>query len=134
MIILDCGSGNSCKNSIDYACKMVKSIVDLNLQNVIIKWQLFTKAGNNITLSHEVFERAYRYAAILGIRTTASIFDKKSKNFSFLWCIICAHIVNWSMSFETSDNICRHLAMRSSASLPLRQPHGFFTCSVLIIL
>lgn len=81
MLILDMGSGNTCLNSIEIACQMVKQAADLNIKDTIIKWQLFTKAGDNIPLSHEVFERAYRYASVLGLRTTASVFDKESVEF-----------------------------------------------------
>jgi sialic acid synthase SpsE len=81
MIILDLGSGNSCRNSIDYACRMVKAVVDLSLPDVVIKWQLFKHEGDNVPLSLEVFERAYRYAALFGIATTASVFDKDSLDY-----------------------------------------------------
>jgi sialic acid synthase SpsE len=81
MIILDLGSGNSCRNSIDYAFRMVKAVVDLSLSDVVIKWQLFKREGDNVPLSLEVFERAFKYAATWGIRTTASVFDKDSLDY-----------------------------------------------------
>ncbi len=81
MIITDLGSGNSCRNSIDYAFRMIKAVVDLNLPDVVIKWQLFKHEGDNVPLSLEVFERAFKYAATWGIRTTASVFDKDSLDY-----------------------------------------------------
>lgn len=82
MFILDCGSGNTCKNSIEYACRMVKEIAEIgSSQHIVIKWQLFKRAGNNAPLSLEVFERAYHYAQIMGLRTTASVFDKDSLDY-----------------------------------------------------
>jgi hypothetical protein len=94
MLILDLGSGNSCRNSIDYACQMVKAVADLQLPDVVIKWQLFKESGNNVPLMLEVFERAYRYAAIHGIRTTASVFDKDSLDYLLTFGVPFVKIVN----------------------------------------
>ena len=94
MIILDLGSGNSCRNSIDYACRMVKAVADMGLLDVVIKWQLFKESGNNVPLMLEVFERAYRYAAIFGIRTTASVFDKDSLDYLLTFGVPFVKIVN----------------------------------------
>lgn len=93
-IIIDCGSGNTCQNNIDTACKMVKEIADLAILETVIKWQLFKEAGDNIPLNHEVFERAYRYAAVLGLRTTASVFDKESLDFLLTFGVPFVKIAN----------------------------------------
>jgi sialic acid synthase SpsE len=94
MIIIDCGSGNSCRNSIDYACRMVKEVFDLNLPDVVIKWQLFKHEGDNVPLSLEVFERAFHYAQIWGIATTASVFDKESLDYLLTFDIPFVKIAN----------------------------------------
>jgi sialic acid synthase SpsE len=78
MIILDLGSGNTCQNSIELACKMVKTVQDLNIPDCYMKWQLFKKAGDNIPLDLEVFERASRYAHIIGMPMGVSVFDEES--------------------------------------------------------
>jgi sialic acid synthase SpsE len=83
MIIVDMGSGNTCGNSIETACSMIKALsdVDTRKHEVVIKWQLFEKAGKNIPLDLEVFERAVKYAAIFGYATTASVFDESSLDY-----------------------------------------------------
>ena len=55
--------------------------IDTGKHEVIIKWQLFEHAGQNIPLSHEVFMWAYDYAKLHGYQTTASVFDKASLDF-----------------------------------------------------
>lgn len=87
MIIVDMGSGNTCKNSIEYACRMVKELsdVDSRKHEVIIKWQLFDKAGKNEPLNLEVFGRAFQYASCLGYATTASVFDENSLDCLLKW-------------------------------------------------
>jgi hypothetical protein len=82
-IILDMGSGNTCKNSIDYACKMIDAVaaIDAHKHEVIFKWQIFLDEPPNIPLEHEVFRSAYEYAKEKGYKTTASVFDKESLDF-----------------------------------------------------
>ncbi len=83
MIILDFGSGNSSQNKTEYVKKMLDELktVDSGKHQVVIKWQLFEKLGENIPLKHEVFDYAYKYAEKLGYETTASVFHKKSLDF-----------------------------------------------------
>ena len=82
-IILDAGSGNTCRNDYDYVSRMLDRLkeVDTGKHEVIIKWQLFKEAGDNITLKHNVFSWAYHYAKELGYKTTSSVFDKESLDF-----------------------------------------------------
>jgi sialic acid synthase SpsE len=107
MIIFDCGSGNTCENSIDTACKMVKEIFDIGIPNSdkVIKWQLFKSAGKNIPLSHEVFERACRYADVLGIRTTASVFDEESLEYLLKFGVPFVKIANNDSSREVMKKV-----------------------------
>lgn len=83
MIILDFGSGNTCRNNFEYAKKMVNalSIIDPRSQNVVIKWQLFDKAGDNIPLQRWLFAKIHEYAWGHGYETTASVFDEISLAF-----------------------------------------------------
>jgi len=79
-IILDFGSGNTCKNKKDYAKKMLDIFrkVDSGKYKIIIKWQLFQKAGDNIPLQKNIFKYAHQYANSLGYECTSSVFDISS--------------------------------------------------------
>jgi len=79
-IILDLGSGNTCKNNLAIAIKMIDEIIkiDTKKHKIIYKWQLFQKAGDNIPLKYEIFKLAYNYAQEKGYQTTASVFDTYS--------------------------------------------------------
>lgn len=78
-IILDLGSGNSCRNNKGLVYEMIDSIP--NDPRIILKWQLFQQAGNNIPLERQVFTEAYQYARNKGFLTTASVFDEASLSF-----------------------------------------------------
>jgi sialic acid synthase SpsE len=87
-IILDFGSGNTHKNNWEYLKRMLDELRKAEISKgtsekheIIIKHQLFKKAGDNISLDYEIFKEAYHYAYLLGYKTTASVFDKESLNF-----------------------------------------------------
>lgn len=82
-IILDAGSGNTCRNSKPYIKRMYDELkaVDTGKHEVIVKWQLFEKAGDNTPLTHECFEYAYEYGTSLGYKVTSSVFNKNSLDF-----------------------------------------------------
>ena len=82
-IILDFGSGNTCKNDKEYISKMYDELkkVDTGKHEIIVKWQLFEVAGENIPLTKKSFDYAYEYGNELGYKVTASIFDKESLDF-----------------------------------------------------
>ena len=85
-IVLEFGSGNTCKNNKEYVQKMLDALraVDNDNFDIVIKWQLFEKtAGDprNIPLKKSVFDYAYRYAKDLGYKTTSSVFDVASLDF-----------------------------------------------------
>jgi sialic acid synthase SpsE len=79
-IILDMGSGNTCKNNLAYVRRMIDELkaVDTGNHEVIIKWQLFEHAPPNERLMWATFDYAYNYALDKGYRTTASVFDMPS--------------------------------------------------------
>jgi hypothetical protein len=83
MIILDFGSGNTCHNSLDYAKKMIESLakIDPRDKEVVIKWQLFLNAGDNVPLNRGIFAKAVEFAWGHGYRTSASVFDVPSLDF-----------------------------------------------------
>jgi sialic acid synthase SpsE len=101
MIILDLGSGNTCRNDVDYARKMVKAVADLGIKDAVIKWQLFISAGANTPLSRKVFDDAFGYATSLGIKTTASVFDEDSLYFLLRYPVPFVKIANCPASKST---------------------------------
>ena len=80
MIILDFGSGNTCKNDIKIVERMIDELkaVDTGKHEVIIKWQMFGHAPPNERLMWVTFDHAYNYAKEKGYRTTASVFGMTS--------------------------------------------------------
>jgi sialic acid synthase SpsE len=52
--------------------------IDTGKHEIIIKHQLFEKAGDNIPLDHLIFNEAFYYAKALGYKTTSSVFDLNS--------------------------------------------------------
>jgi sialic acid synthase SpsE len=82
-IILDFGSANSCHNDKAYIKRMYDELkaVDTGKHEVVIKWQLFERAGDNLPLTHETFQYAYDYGTKLGYKVTSSVFDKNSLDF-----------------------------------------------------
>lgn len=95
-IILDFGSGNTSKNNKQYVKQMIDELkkIDTGKHEIIIKWQLFKEAGENIPLNHDIFDYAYQYAREIGYKTTASVFDKESLDFLLKYDIPFVKIAN----------------------------------------
>jgi sialic acid synthase SpsE len=95
-IIIDMGSGNTCQNDIKIVKRMIDELhnVDSGKHSIIIKWQLFEQAGQNIPLDLDVFRWAYDYARLHGYKTTASVFDKSS----------LAYLLNFDIPFVKLSN------------------------------
>ena len=95
-IILDFGSGNTCKNDLVYITKMIDQLaeVDTGEHEIIIKWQLFEKAGANIPLERQRFHEAYHYAKGKGYKTTSSVFDLESLKFLLYYDVPFIKIAN----------------------------------------
>ena len=96
MIILDFGSGNTCKNSPNCVKLMIDELkkVDTGKHEVTIKWQLFREAGDNLPLDRDIFTFAYNYASKVGYKTTASVFDISSLRFLLKYDIPFVKIAN----------------------------------------
>ena len=96
MIILDFGSGNSCKNDWNIAKRMIDSLAEIDpLRKAIIKWQLFKEAIPNIPLLRSIFTMAENYACVqYGYMTTASVFDLDSLKFLLTFNIPFVKIPN----------------------------------------
>ena len=96
MIILDMGSGNTCKNDVLYVERMIDELaaVDTGKHEIVIKWQLFTECPPNEVLWLAVFDYAYEYAKKKGYQTTASVFDLDSLQFLLKYDIPFVKIAN----------------------------------------
>ena len=79
-IILDFGSGNTCKNKKVIIERMYNELkmIDNKKHEIIVKWQLFKRSGSNVPLTEESFDYAYNYGKSLGYDVTSSVFDKES--------------------------------------------------------
>jgi sialic acid synthase SpsE len=95
-IILDFGSGGTCKNYILTVRRMIDELkaVDTGKHTITIKWQLFKDAPPNIPLQLDVFDYAYNYANENGYQTTASVFDMDSLRFLLTYDIPFVKIAN----------------------------------------
>ncbi len=83
-VILDFGSGETCKNDTAIVKRMIDELVavDTHKHEILIKWQLFLRVEAPVPpLRHDVFYYAYQYAAELGYLTTASVFDYPSLSY-----------------------------------------------------
>ena len=76
-IILDMGSGLTCKNEPQQVLDMIAAVHknDNRRHEIILKWQLFKEFGELRPLHHGVFAHAVDYALRIGYMTTASVFD-----------------------------------------------------------
>jgi len=133
MLIIDFGSGNSCRNSLEEAQRMIDALANVDRQRkCIIKWQLFEKCGDNIPLQRSVFARAYTYAwEIYGYETTASVFDKPSLDFLMRFDIPFVKIANNEKYYPLIDMIREGMPIIKSVG----SPEGFkddctFLCCV----
>ena len=81
-LILDCGSGNTCRNDKAIVREMIDAITAVNTgkHEITLKWQLFESAPPNVPLDRDIFDYAYDYA-YGQYKTTASVFDGSSLEF-----------------------------------------------------
>lgn len=110
MIILDFGSGNTCKNDKKYIKKMIDELAKVDKERkCIIKWQLFDSCSKNEPLSLLCFEYAYKYAKKLGFKTTASVFDVGRLRFLLTYDIPFVKIPNRRDLYYLIDHIPRSM-------------------------
>jgi sialic acid synthase SpsE len=85
IIVLDMGSGETCKNDPYHVRAMIDAVDDADNREVeiILKWQLFRggEFAHLRALHPGVFALAYDYARSKGYATTASVFDAESLDF-----------------------------------------------------
>ena len=108
MIILDFGSGETCRNDIGIVRKMIDALVDIKpKKKVVIKWQLFANFPQLIPLRKEIFHDAQSYAYQHGIETTASVFDYESLEFLLHYDIPFVKIANLKDIYYLVDLVPR---------------------------
>lgn len=97
MIIIDMGSGSTCRNSYNEVRRMIDAIADVDgKRKATLKWQLWSKGTEPqcVKLNWALFKRAFIYAESKGFRTTASVFDKGSLDYLFTFDIPFVKIAN----------------------------------------
>ena len=116
MIILDFGSGNTCKNNRHIIKRMIDELaaVDTGKHEVVIKWQLFKDAPPNIPLQLDVFDYAYNYAKGKGYQTTASVFDMDSLQFLLTYDIPFVKLANRPDLYWLAGEVPRKIPVYTS--------------------
>ncbi len=92
IIILDCGSGATCRNDKAIVKRMIDELVavDAHHNTVFIKWQLFSKVPAPVPpLDHDVYAYAVAYAREHDYLTGASVFDEIQLEFLLKFRGIC---------------------------------------------
>ncbi len=108
MIIIDMGSANTCLNDWETIKQMITAIASIDRHkngDVILKWQLFEKSGENIPLQRSLFAKAREMAWGFGYETTASVFDIVSLDFLLKFDIPFIKIANHKKSIEMLSRI-----------------------------
>jgi sialic acid synthase SpsE len=82
-IIIDMGSGNTCRNDKAIVKRMINELkaIDTGKHEIILKFQLFLNDGINVPLDHDVFDYAYKYGNEQGYKVTSSVADLESLKF-----------------------------------------------------
>jgi sialic acid synthase SpsE len=98
---------------------MVMELAQLRIPGLVIKWQLFKEAGDNVPLHPNVFDAAYHFAMTnFGIETTASVFDKESLDFLLTYRIPFVKIANSIESKKMMSNIKMEQKVIISTDVP----------------
>ena len=117
MVIIDCGSGETCQNDKAIVKEMIDQLinVDTSEHKIIFKWQLFTEVpAGCIPLAPDVFEYAYQYAKEKGYKTTASVFDKESLNRLLWYKVPFIKIACREYLYHFIDDIPAHISVMVS--------------------
>lgn len=84
MVILDFGSGGTCRNDRRIINEMIEGLAEVDPdRKCVIKWQLWDRRTEPqcVRLRWDVFDSACKIAEDWGFRTTASVFDKPSLDY-----------------------------------------------------
>jgi sialic acid synthase SpsE len=106
-IVVEFGSGNTCKNDRGRIREMIDAVDSLDGQQreIVFKWQLFKSAPPNVPMTHEAFVFAWQYAWGRGYKTTASVFDTESLDFLLRFDVPFIKIACRPQLYELAKNI-----------------------------
>lgn len=128
MLIADMSSGNLCQNNKNIIKRMIESIAEVDdKRRLILKWQLFKQAGDNIPLDQDCFQYAYWYAHELGFQTTASVFDIESLKFLLGFDIPFVKIANRPDLYWLTGEVPRNISIVVSAKQYSRDPGSIWS-------
>jgi hypothetical protein len=124
-IIVELGSGETCKNDRDTIRRMVDSIIDLDTQQheIVFKWQLLKEIPKESPpdlklLSKDAFDFAYGYIWAAGYRCTASVFDMDSLSFLLTYDIPFVKIACRRSKYWLIDMVPRKIPVYVSVESP----------------
>ena len=122
-VIVEFGSGNTCKNDRQIIRDMIDRVVDVDcgLHEIIFKWQLFNNVPPNVPLTHSSFVFAYQYAWDLGYQTTASVFDAESLSFLLRFDIPFVKIACRPSLYKLADGLIVPVYMSVSHETAIAQ-------------
>lgn len=114
MIILEMQDGMMCKNEKSVVKKMIDSVIDTGVKpdELVFKWQLYESIDNGlemIPLEYEIFDYAYGYAKKNGFKTTASVFDYKSRYFLYKYNVPFIKIACKTNKLEFRKNMWQYI-------------------------
>lgn len=134
-LIIDMGSGNTCKNDCAYVNKMIDTIGEQKWQSeVILKWQLFQDAPPNTPLERLVFKHAYHYALKnYKLQTTASVFDYSSLLYLTSFKIPFVKIANNPKLYSMIDDIPHDTPIIRSVSKKSDDNYSGYTGNRLLV-
>ena len=110
MVIADLGSGNTCRNDPAEVRRMIDALALVDpYRKAVVKWQLFKAETVKycVALDCDVFAGAWAYAASLGYRTTASVFDESSLLFLLSYDVPFVKIAARDWCYPLIDKIPR---------------------------
>lgn len=128
-LILDMGSGNTCKNDVRIVSEMITAVErrDKKKHKIILKWQLFKDVPPNVPLDFSVFDYAYKLGAKKGYETTASVFDLWSLNFLLQYKIPFVKIAG-NEKFHILADLIKSVPVFLSTNKPIESKHTVLAC------
>jgi len=132
LAIIDCGSGNTCRNDKKTVKKMIDEIarIDHGKHEIILKfqlWSIYNPQGENIRLEEDVFDYAYWYGNSLGYPVTASVFDLDSLWFLLEHDIPLVKIANRRELYDLVYSVPRRIPVYISYDNPVYLPESLGT-------
>ena len=134
-LIIDMGSGNTCKNDGVIVKRMLDEIGKCEWKShVTLKWQLFQDAAPNLPLERIIFNHAYKYAQEhYGLETTASVFDYPSLLYLLSYNVPFVKIANNPKLYTLIDDIPFNMPIFRSISRVDEDLYDGYTKKRLIV-